>query len=424
MLTGGLLTMFLVAAPADVPPADLREAVKVLVQGLDAAEKVRRDEAERQLLQLGPAAIEALPEIDDRMGAETALRLRRVRVQLEKAAAEASVQAAVVSLSEPKLPLGEVLRALTRQTGNKLVDFRPQFGEEPRDIPLAVRFDKTPFWQALDQVLDQARLTIYRFAGEDGLAVVGRSPSQLPRYGRAAYVGAFRVEGTDFTAHRDLRDPMSHTLQLNVEVAWEPRLRPIVIVQAADAVSAVDEQGRTVALAGENEALEINVTPGASSVELPISLALPPRSVGKLARLTGRLAVLLPGRVEEFRFAELAKARNVQVRKGAATVTLDHVWKNNEVWEVRMRVAFDKADGALESHRTWVFNNEAWLENAQREKVLPAGLETTRQTENEVGVAYLFSVPAGLAGQTFVYRTPAAVVSQPVVYELKDLELP
>jgi hypothetical protein len=106
------------------------------------------------------------------------------------------------------------------------------------------------------------------------------------------------------------------------------------------------------------------------------------------------------------------------------SVVVDQVRKNNEVWEVRMRVVFDKAAGALESHLGWIFNNEAYLENPAGEQVQYATLETTRQTENEVGVAYLFDVPEGLKGHTFVYKTPVAIVNMPVEYELKDLELP
>ena len=425
MLATMILTMCAALGQAEAAPAnDLAAIAQALAQELGAVEKSKRDEAEKKLLELGPAAIDAIPEINERMPAEMAMRIRRVRVQLEKAAAEASVQASTVSLAGQQMPLTEALAAIQKQTGNKLIDFRPQFGEEPRDVKLSVNFAKLPFWQALDQTLDQAKLTIYAFAGEEGLAMVSRSPTQLPRHGRAAYSGAFRIEGTDFTAHRDLRDPQSHTLQLNVEAAWEPRLRPIVIALSPEAVTATDDQGRPVAIIGEGEAIEINVNPGATTVELPLSLSLPERSVKKLASLKGQLAVLLPGRVEEFRFTDVAKAKRVEQRRGAVTVTLDNVWKNNDLWEFRVRVTFDQAAGALESHRTWVFNNEAWLEGPEKEKIVAAGMETTRQTENEVGVAYLFSGPATLAGHTFVYRTPAAVLSMPVPFELKDLELP
>ncbi len=416
LLTGWMLLGQVAAAPMP--------SVAALVAQLDAPAKADRDEAERQLLALGSAVLDSLPEPDDRMPAETRLRLTRIRSQLERARADASVEASNVTLTGDKLPLNEVLAAIEKQTGNQVLDFRPQFGEQAQNRPISVKFQNTPFWLALDEVLDQAGLTIYNFAGEDGLSIVGRSPSQLPRAQRADYSGAFRIEGTEFTAHRDLRDPASHTLELSIEAAWEPRLRPIVILQSANQITARDDQGRSLALSSKNEQLEINVTPSTHSVELPIHFSLPDRSVKRIGQLRGKLVALLPGRAEDFRFDNLERAKRVEQHRAGVTVMLDEAWKNNSVWELRVRVVFDKAGGALESHRTWVFNNEAWLETPTKEKLPYAGLETTRQGENEVGVSYLFSVPEGLAGHTFVYRTPVSISTVQIDYELKDLELP
>jgi hypothetical protein len=420
LLVGGLLL-----GQAETPTAPAQaETVRGLVRELDAAEKAPRDAAERQLIELGPGVLALLPQATDRTPAEVRLRLDRIRAQLERAQADASARASTVMLRGEKLKLSDVLAAIAQQTGNKIIDFRPQFGEEAADVEIAVNFDKTPFWQALDQVLDQAGLTIYGHAGEEGLAVVSKPPTRLPRSRGADDVGAFRIEATDFTAHRDLRDPASHTLQLNLDAAWEPRLKPIVILQPADAAAATDEAGRAVNVAGTGNALEINVNSDAHSVELPIHFNLPERTVKRFAQLKGSFTALVPGHEESFRFENLEQAKKVEQRRAGVTVVLDDVWKNNRVWEVRMRVAFDKTSGALESHRNWIFNNEAWLETPDKEKIPYGGMETTRQTESEVGVAYLFSVPGGLAGHTFVYRTPVTIMNIPIHYELKDLELP
>ena len=89
-----------------------------------------------------------------------------------------------------------------------------------------------------------------------------------------------------------------------------------------------------------------------------------------------------------------------------------------------MRLALDEDNHALESHRGWVFQNLSYLVGKDGETIDNAGFETTRQTRNEVGVAYLFDLPDGIEGLTWVYETPAAIVEMPVEYELKDIELP
>jgi hypothetical protein len=39
-------------------------------------------------------------------------------------------------------------------------------------------------------------------------------------------------------------------------------------------------------------------------------------------------------------------------------------------------------------------------------------------------VAYLFDLPEGIEGLSWVYETPAAIVEMPLEYELTDIELP
>ncbi|MEX2561483.1 MAG: hypothetical protein WD403_16280 [Pirellulales bacterium] len=421
LLFAGCALFGQVEAPAG---EDLAPEVRKLVRQLDAPEKALRDEAEQKLIELGVAALALLPETTDRTPAEVALRLERIRSRLERTQAEAAVNGSTVSLEGTGLSLAEVFEAIEKQTGNKLVDFREQFNQEPAPLKLALDVENMLFWQALDQVLDQANLTIYSYGAEEGLAVVGRSNSQLPRFGRANYAGSFRIEATEFSAHRDLRDPNSHTMQLGIEAAWEPRLKPVVIIQPAGAIEAMTDAGEPLPIAGGGTEMEISVSPGATSADLFVNFELPDRGVKRIASLKGKLSAVLPGRIETFRFGNLEKAKKVERRKAGVTVVLDEARKNNEVWEVRVRVVFDKASGALESHRGWIFNNEAYLEAPNKETIASGSLETTRQTETDVGIAYLFDVPDGLKGYTFVYRTPAAIVTVPIEYELKDLELP
>jgi hypothetical protein len=101
------LTGLFVAAQA-VAPQDLAPTVAKLVRQLDAAEKVRREEAERQLLELGPAVLSHLPA-PDTGSAEVRLRIARVRTQLETRQGEQQVQASQVTISGKALPLAEVL---------------------------------------------------------------------------------------------------------------------------------------------------------------------------------------------------------------------------------------------------------------------------------------------------------------------------
>jgi hypothetical protein len=157
---------------------------------------------------------------------------------------------------------------------------------------------------------------------------------------------------------------------------------------------------------------------------LILPFQLPPRQATKITSLRGRLNALVPGRHVKFRFDDLANAAGKTQRRGGVQVTIDEVRKNNVIWEVHMRLSLDEGNPALESHRDWVVQNKSYLVDPDGRTIDTAGLEATRQTRSEVGVAYLFDLPDGLAGLSWVYESPAAIVELPVEYEIKDIELP
>jgi hypothetical protein len=408
------------AAEAD----ELTPVVTRLIRQLDAAEKAKRDGAEADLLKLGTRILPLLPDpaADEAAVTEVKLRLTRIRTQLEKLRADQQAGASRITLKGATISLDELIEAFEKQTGNKLYDHREQFGQEVAAKSLNLEFEKAAFWPALDQALDKAGLTVYPFTGEPGLALVNRNASQLPRYKRGYYAGAFRIETTEITARRDLRDPNADALRINLEAAWEPRLAPIALSQPGEELSVIGDDGKTLELNPDTE-LEVTINPGDSVATIPLILPLPPRTMTSIAKLRGALAVLLPGPVETFRFEKLQVASKGEQRKGGVKVALDQVRQNNLVWEVRMRLVFENPGKALESHRNWVLQNEAFLQNAAGERISNVGFETTRQTETEVGVAYLFDI-GDVAGHTFVYKTPAVVIPASVEYELRDINLP
>jgi hypothetical protein len=256
------------------------------------------------------------------------------------------------------------------------------------------------------------------------VAVVARNEREQARSERGCYSGLFRFEGVAMQARRSLQNPQNHSLRLVFETTWEPRLSPIVLELALDEVRATSDTGDPVAVDSRHSRLEIPVEAGIAAAELQVPLALPDRSVKKIASLKGKLIALLPGRVETFEFDDLENAESVEQRKAGVTVILDQVRKNADLFEARVRVRFEKADDALESHRGWIYDNEAYLVDAQGRQFDNAGQEAYRQDVDEVGVAYLFDYEGDLDGCKLVYKTPVLILNMPIEYELKDIELP
>jgi len=398
---------------------ELVSRVRQLVTELDHKELARREEAEKQLLELGPRVLPLLPPPDNRMPAEVRQRLLRVRNVLQVHAAQQTLQATRVTL-EGEMTVAELIEAISRQTGNA-------FSEVPRGRTRhSVVWKEVPFWQAVDEVLDAAGLTVDLVGGQPHVLVLQSRPDGWsPRRERANYIGPFRLEPLRVMATRDLRDPSTGHLRVALQLSWEPRLAPLVVSYNFADIEAQDDTQQTLSSARATGEAEIPIHVGMSGVEWELPLALPNRSAQKIAMLRGRFTVLLPSQTEEFVFQDnWHQMRMVAQRKAAVVVTVEEVRRSGDLYQVRVLVQFDETAGALQSHRGWVFQNEAYLVAPDGQRIETLGMEVTRQDERRVGVSYLFDREEGLQGCKFVYKTPVMLVRQRWEYELRDLPLP
>lgn len=413
------LTMcILLLAPTDGATADLKVEVNRLVLQLDSVERSEREAAEKSLIELGPEALNLLPSITPRTPAEVKERLGRVRKTLETTTAESIAQSSLVTLAG-EMSLGDALQAIQQQTGNQVT------GYERRGGQVKVAFDKTPYWRALDEVLDQAKLNINEFGGEtSALVLTARPDSEASRAESGVYSGVFRLEALRLEARRDLRNPAVNGMRLSIGVAWEPRVMPIALRQQLSEITVLDDRGEELAVTGTQGAINSSAELGMSAVEFGIPLALASRESKRIDSIKGRFTALVPGRVESFEFSDIENARDVEQDRAGVVVTFERLRKNVDLYEARMALRFDDAANALESHRGWVYKNEAYLIDKDGKRLENVGLQATRQGTNEVGVAYLFDLPDGPEGCKFVYKTPALILQLPVEYELKDIELP
>lgn len=420
-----VLSCALLGQPPQGSSPDLVDEVAKLIRNLNADALSQREAAEQRLTELGPQILELLPEPNSPQPAETQIRLDRVTQELRRLQIDSLTQPTHVTLEKSTLGVAEVFAKIQEQTANQIIDHREEFGQPSDDIQVQVDFDRETFWKALDNVLDQAGLTIYSYGGESGLAIVA-SNSAISRESLADYQGAFRFEPVEIRAQRNFNETGDSSLRLKLAVAWEPRLNPIVMRHELADFEATDAQGDPIAVesGNSNAELEFSISKQMHFQEFEIPLQSPPREIEKIERISGGVDFLLTGALETFRFDPLTDELNIEQRRGQATVVLERVRKNRDTWEFRVLVQFVDGAGALQSHYGWIYNNPAMLVDADGEEILPATIETTRRTESEIGMAYMFDVPQGLEGMTFVYKTPVAVMTHHVDYELQDLTLP
>ncbi len=404
--------------------SDLKLEVLRLVRRLDARELADREAAEKALIEMGPKALDLLPPLDERTPAEVKQRLDRIKVLLQKVQAEAASTDSKITLLGERMLLADIFQAIQEQTGNTIKLGQGQGAPDAPPVRLDVNYKDAPFWPTFDEILDRAGLTIDLYGLERTLSVSVARGEMLPRSQSASYDGPYRFQAVRVDASRDLRIDGDRSMSLTIEIAWEPRFRPINMQQRMSEIQIADEAGQPVQIAASGAELEIPVLAEAISTEVRIPLIAPPRSVQKIAKLKGTMHALIQGKPEPFEFTDLAKAENVEKRAAGVTVILESVRKNRDVWEIRVLTRFDDAEGALASHRNWVFDNPAKLIAPDGTEIPYHAYDSTRQMENEVGVAYFFGIEGGLDGYKFVYETASTVLSASFDYELHDIELP
>jgi hypothetical protein len=401
----------------------LQRQVLLLVRKLNSDKAEIRVDAEKALMKLGPSILDLLPPIDADTPAQVKARLDVVRKALETSAAESAGKASLITL-QGEMKLSEALASITKQSGNKIVDFRQQFGQQIIDPALKLDLKEVTFWEAIDDVLDRSATTVYAYGGEGDLAIIAAEQNGIPRVGLASYSGLFRFEGVRVNSTRDLRRRDGGSMDLSLEVAWEPRTKPIALELPLDKIVATDENGANVELTGQQQRFEVAVQPDSVATELRLPFSLPSRDIKQIASMKGELIALVPGRRVKFEFDGIKNAQSVEKEKGGVTVVFDRVRKNADLYELRMRLRFVKSANALDSHRDWIYRNKAVLVDAAGKEHVSAALDAARTADNEAALSYLFDIQGDLDGYKFIYESPALILSLPVQFEIKKIDLP
>lgn len=420
------------AATSDEQATALAGRVAELIARLDAPRLADRDAAEKALVAIGPDALDVLPRGEAKLSAEVKQRLTRVRRQLEIAFAKSAAKASLITLADGERPFSEVLAAIAEQSGNPLVDGRKR-GEDdrpPADPRIRIAFDKTPFWQALDETLDAAgmSLNVRDAQGDEPLRLVAaeRRAGLKPRATDAVYRGPLRFAVAGADVKRDA-DEVESLVRIVLEAAWEPRLRPVALNLAAKELSAVDDQQRPLRVASAEAQWATSSLGGQGAMRLTLPFVLPNRDA-KHVVLRGRMTALLAGSNVAFRFERLRETRPgaavVSQKVGDATVRLESFRRVGGRWIARIRVIYDNPQEAVQSHYDWLYESRATLA-AGAEQRKPVEYDA-QAAEDGVIATYVFAADdADKPGElTLIYATPAVIMTVPFEFEFAEIALP
>ena len=279
-------------ASADEPSAPVRIARLITRLGNDAY--AEREAAAAELVSLGPDArrqLEAATAHDD---PEVRLRAKDLLRRLRE---DDLWQPAKIDFQGRQVAAAEVLAALSRQSGNRLL-IGDEYGAF-RDRTIDAEYAGSLFWEAVDDLCRRSgnRVRPHYDTRHPGLVVVSGLPGQHP----AAYAGpvkmqlnhARRLFSEEFD-YEQLRSERSHTFQLDLQAIWEDRFRLVAYRLQPEVVEAQTDAGGR--LLGQATAGGWNIAgSGTKQVTMNIRLQPPPTSARSLKMLRLRWGLVAMG---------------------------------------------------------------------------------------------------------------------------------
>ena len=395
---------------------ELRVAVEALLKQLDSQTLSERVHAERALLDLGPEALTFLPPPELTPSVSVREGVKRIRIQLERRAARESAQASFVHLTGD-VTVAALLKELAAQTRNRV-----ELGADAQSLAnqtLQVAYDNRPFWECLDDMCQRLKLSA-TFDVQRGVLRLQAASSKLPVELAVQRGGPFRLAIHSAEVRPIVGNETHRLLRISGKVGLEPRLRPLFLHFVAQDMTATTTDG--LRLEPWNPAASYELPVGDAGREVPLQLDyLIPRGEARAAvNLRGRLSVQLAAGTERIVFDRTSQTAGTARRRGGVTVRLREVTfepldGEQLLAQIKVTVGYDAGGPAFESHRTWMFHNAVYFEDAAHRRSDFTDYDTLLQSNGAVGVDYRWERLAGPATQyQFVYEAPTLILDLPL----------
>jgi hypothetical protein len=409
---------FLLAVMTHTPPAEdeLRVVVDRWIAQLESPVLAERRRAERELLDLGPSILRWLPPRELLPGPASRDAVQRLRIQLQQQAARESARPSRVRLGGAH-SLEAFAAEVTRQTGNSL----RLAADLPESATSALEWtlENATFWEAVDAMSERWDVAVAPLPERNGLMVTKRTGDRSEK--SVCRAGVLRAEVASVSRQSVEGDASRVLVRMEGALAFEPRLRPLFVHFRAGDFTA-ETKGKPLAAWNPQARYEL---PTAGGTTVRWDFVAPAEEEVATVSLRGKLLVQLAAATEAIRFDRLTARTEVLRRRGGVTVRLHESRFTEEddgvrTATVRITVSYDAGGPAFESHRTWVYHNAAWLEDAGRR--YPVGdFDALLQTDGSVQLEYRFrNVPAA-ESLAFVYEAPTLLLDVPFEVEFRDL---
>jgi hypothetical protein len=406
-------------APLAPPtPAQVREQVA----RLDAAEPADRESAEQAILRWGPATLDLLPDPQsDELSAEQRFRLLRLLPQLQEARIRAMLEGSTIRLNRQPIRLSELLGLIQEQTGNRLIDLRPELQQPAPDLSIDMFPPESRFWDLVAML--QTRTGLADFPNQEGGQVGLAEGESFPGPEVVAGPMRLRVQRVLLRREMSLEAPAPECF-LDLAIDFEPRLRPVQVQIPAEGWTAQDDLGNNIPRTGP-ERQYLSLDDGANRLEATVRWQSPPRGATQLAEVRGTLELAIATGSTSFSFPDFARNQeSEQTLAGTSVRYLGLDTQDPGVWSVRVVVSREASNE--ESYLQAELRNDAFLLGSKGPPIPPeGGMNSQDLGDGRTEFEYLF---VDLPGEPSEYRlrvdVPGRIVRTPISFLFRDIKLP
>lgn len=441
-IRSGLTTLVLIGLCSGYTQGQdaLRDRVSQLLEKLSSADEAQASSAEESLIKLGTKILPILPESSGKAdSAGRDARLKKIRAALATST-KTSPEASKVTLQGPGIRLTDALKSLQQQSGNSIVDLREQNGQESGNPTLNLDLKDAPFFVALDDIAKKAGLALNFYTAENAIGLLNSAETQNAASGQVGagssqpggkfvkYQDAYRISLNRIGITSDLNNAAPHTANLQMELAWEPRLRPIMIKLRTDQIEASDDKGRKIAASTTGESMELAIRPENPIVDLNLNLAAPPRDAARIAKMQITADLTIPLAKTTLTIAKITD-QGKETSVGDSSLRLMGFEAEAPVWKVTVELKLPTPKGAenLDSYRQANLTPQVALVKADSARIpLNGGFSTTQGTApNRVIYEFLFvDIPGKPDDHGLVVEFPGELKTIPVKWTFQDIPLP
>lgn len=437
--------IYLFAIALAIHPAAAQDALKdrvaQLLEKLNTADEAQATAAETSLIKLGAKVLPLLPEPSGKLAEKSRDgRLKKIRASLESGT-KTNPEASKITIQGEAIRLSDALKALQQQSGNTVVDLREQNGQETGNPSLNLQLKDAPFFVALDEIAKKAGLALNFYTAENAIGLLNSATEMNPAIPQGDgglsqpggsfvnYQDAFRVALTRVAAARNFNAAGQHTANVQMELAWEPRLRPIMLKLRTDKLEATDDKGRKLAAATTGESMELAIRPENPIVDLNLNLAAPPRDAAKIAKLELTTDLTIPLAKRSLTIAKI-NDQGKENESGDASIRLMGFEAEPPVWKVTVELKLpggDKGGEKLESYRQANLTPQVFLVKPDAARLpLNGGFSTTQgSAPNRVIYELLFvDIPGKPEDHGLLIEIPGELKTIPVKWTFHNIPLP